>query len=62
MDFSKRRSGMYYFIKDETNTIHQYPVPKRCTAVYEREQLRDTIIHGVNECPYCMREWPDKKE
>jgi hypothetical protein len=53
---------MYYFIKESTNTIHQYPVPKRCSAVYEREQLRDTIVHGVNECPYCMREWPDKKE
>jgi hypothetical protein len=50
---------MLYFIKE--NTIHQYPVGKRCTALYEREQLRDTIPHGVVECPYCMRSWPSMK-
>lgn len=50
---------MLYFIKE--NTIHQYPVGKRCTALYGREQLRDTIPHGVVECPYCMRSWPSMK-
>jgi len=57
---AKRRKGMLYFIKD--NTVHQYPVAKGCTAVYQQEQLRDTVIHGVEECPYCMREWPAKRE
>jgi hypothetical protein len=50
---------MLYFVKD--NTIHQYPVAKGCSAVYEREHLGDTVMHGVKECPYCMREWPDKE-
>jgi len=53
---------MLYFVKEKNVTVHQYPVAKRCTAVYEQEQLRDTIPHGVNECPYCMREWPGMKE
>jgi hypothetical protein len=47
---------MLYFIQDEI--IHQYPVAPGCTAVYRREQLRDTVPRDVNECPYCMREWP----
>jgi hypothetical protein len=51
---------MLYFVKQ--NTIHQYPVPKRCTAVYQQEQLRDTIPHVVTECPYCMRVWPGVKD
>ncbi|HJV65274.1 MAG TPA: hypothetical protein VJ550_06050 [Geomonas sp.] len=51
---------MLYFIKE--NTVHQYPVAKGCAAVYQDEQLRDTIIHGVKECPYCMREWPANKK
>ena len=58
--FGKRRKGMLYFIKEKT--VHQYPVAKRCTAVYDREQLRDTIPHGLIECPYCMREWPEIKD
>lgn len=48
---------MLYFIK--TNVIHQYPVPKRCSAIYEKEQLRDTVPDWVEDCPYCMRRWPD---
>lgn len=51
---------MLYFIKQ--NTIHTYPVAKRCTAAYEREQLRDTVPYQVQECPYCMRVWPGEKE
>jgi len=51
---------MLYFVKQRT--VHQYPVATRCTAAYEQEQLRDTIPHGVTECPYCMREWPDKQD
>jgi hypothetical protein len=51
---------MLYFVKE--NTIHKFPVPKRCTAVREKEQLRDTIPHGIEECPYCMRIWPGDKE
>ena len=51
---------MLYFVK--ANTIHQYPVAKRCAAVYQREVLRDTVPHGVAECPYCMREWPDRND
>ena len=51
---------MLYFVKKDT--IHQYPVPKLCSAVYDQEQLRDTIPRGVVECPYCMREWPGIRE
>jgi len=51
---------MLYFIKQ--NTIHTYPVAKRCTAAYEREQLRDTVPYQVQECPYCMKLWPGEKE
>ena len=48
---------MLYFIKE--NTIHTYPVAKKCTAVYENEQLRDTIPYAVEECRQCMRVWPE---
>ncbi len=51
---------MLYFIKEET--IHQYPVPKGCSAVYQDQQLRDTIPRNVKECPYCMRAWPGDRE
>ncbi len=47
---------MLYFVKE--NKLHQYPVPKRCKEVYTKEQLRDTIPHGVEECVYCMGTWP----
>ena len=47
---------MLYFIKE--NRIHKYPVPPRCAAKYEQEQLRDTIPHAAEECLYCMRRWP----
>lgn len=51
---------MLYFVKK--NQLHQYPVPKRCGATYENEQLRDTIPHGVEECAYCMSRWPADEE
>ena len=51
---------MLYFIKEKT--IHQFPVAKGCTAVYEREQLRDTVPRDVKECPYCMRVWPGMRD
>lgn len=51
---------MIYFIKQ--NTVHTYPVAKRCSAVYQQEQLRDVILRGIDECPYCMRVWPDKQD
>ena len=47
---------MLYFLKN--NTIHRFPPPKRCTAEYVQEILRDTVPHSVAECPYCMRYWP----
>ena len=56
----RRNKIMLYFVKD--NTIHTFPVSKRCAAVREKEQLRDTIPHGSKECPYCMRSWPGDKE
>lgn len=56
-----KEEDMLYFVKEKDNSIHQYPVPKRCGVAYEHEQLRDTVPHGVAECPYCMREWPDSK-
>ena len=46
-----------FFIKN--NTIHRYPLPQRCPARYEGEQLRDTILHGTEECVYCMHRWPE---
>lgn len=49
---------MLYFIKQ--NTIHTYPVKNGCTAVYELEQLRDTIPRDVQQCPYCMKLWPGR--
>lgn len=51
---------MLYFVKE--GTIHRFPIPKRCGAVREKEPLRDTIIHGVNECPRCLRRWPGEVE
>lgn len=56
----KEKQIMLYFVKE--NTIHTFPVSKRCSAVKEKEQLRDTIPHGAEECPYCMHRWPDDKE
>ncbi len=47
---------MLYFVKE--NTIHTFPVSKRCGAKRDREQLCDTIPHDVVECLYCMRLWP----
>lgn len=51
---------MLYFIKQ--NTTHTYPVRKGCKAVYEREQLRDTVLREVHQCPYCMNVWPGRKD
>lgn len=50
---------MLYFIKGDT--VHQYPVARGCGAVYQDEPLRDTILHGVKECPYCLGEWPSNR-
>jgi len=47
---------MLYFVKN--NKLHRYPVPKCCGTAYEKETLRDTIPHNVEECLYCMRRWP----
>lgn len=47
---------MLLFIQQKT--IHQYPVAKRCGAVYHQEPLRDTIPHDVEQCPYCLSIWP----
>jgi hypothetical protein len=46
----------------QQNKIHHYPVEKNCSAVYQNEQLRDTIPHDVKLCPYCMNVWPDRKD
>lgn len=56
-----KEEGMYYFIKED-KTIHKFPVPKRCSARYEQEQLRDTVPHWVIECPYCMKHWPNEED
>ena len=51
---------MLYFIQKET--IHLYPVAKGCPAVHRLEPLRDTILRGVTQCPYCMRGWPGETD
>jgi hypothetical protein len=51
---------MLYFVKE--NTIHRFPVPKRCGVIRGKEVLRDTILYGVEECPYCLRLWPNDEE
>ncbi len=51
---------MLYFVKE--NTVHKFPTPKRCGVIRQKEQLRDTIPHGVEECVYCMRRWPGDEE
>ena len=58
----RREHSMHYFIKD--NKLHRYPVPKRCGVQFQKEILRDTIPHKVEQCIYCMRRWPedDNKE
>lgn len=48
---------MLYFVKD--NTLHRFPVPKRCRVQRDKEPLRDTIPHGVEECAYCMLRWSE---
>lgn len=47
---------MLYFVKN--NTLHRYPVSRRCGVRYEKEALRDTIPHSVEECAFCLRFWP----
>ncbi len=53
----RKEHGMHYFIKD--NKLHRYPVPKRCGVQFQKEILRDTIPHKVEQCIYCMRRWPE---
>lgn len=47
---------MLYFVQD--NKLHRFPVPLRCGVKYNREPLRDTIPHGVEECINCLRCFP----
>jgi hypothetical protein len=56
MNHYARRLTMLYFVQD--NRLHRFPVPLRCGVKYNREPLRDTIPHGVEECICCMRRWP----
>jgi hypothetical protein len=42
----------------QQHKIHLYPVARRCSAVYKQEQLRDTIPHDAQPCPYCLGFWP----
>jgi hypothetical protein len=58
--YHERRRAMLYFVKD--NTIHRYPVPKRCSAKRGKEPLRDTIPRNVEECEYCMHWWPGEDD
>jgi len=51
---------MLYFVKE--NKLHRFPLPRRCGEKYEKEALRDTIPHGVEECPYCLHRWPGEDE
>ena len=44
---------MLYFVKD--NTLHRFPVPKRCGEERSKEPLGDAIPNGVKECIYCMQ-------
>jgi len=50
---------MLYFIKGKT--IHSYPVAKRCGAIYQNEQLRDTIPRDVQQCACCFNLWPGEE-
>lgn len=50
---------MQYFIKG--NVIHTYPPAKGCPAKHTQEQIRDTILHCVEQCVYCMHVWPGKE-
>jgi len=51
---------MLYFVKG--NKLHRYPVPDWCGVVREKELLRDTVVHGVEECVFCMRRWPAEEK
>lgn len=51
---------MLYFVKEKT--VHTFPVSKRCNAKREQEQLRDTIPHNNEKCPYCMNTWPGEEK
>jgi hypothetical protein len=56
----EKEDAMLLFVKRDM--IHHYPVPKNCNAVYEQEQLRDTVPHDARPCPYCMNIWPEGEE
>lgn len=53
---------MLYYIKH--NMLHRYPEPPRCRERLGNEILRDTVVHGVKKCDYCLHWWPedDKSE
>ena len=50
---------MLYFVKE--NKLHRYPVPLHCNVKYGNEVIRDTITHGVEQCEYCLKWWPEDK-
>lgn len=58
----ERNMACITYIKD--NRLHHFPVPKYCGVQYQKEILRNTIPHNVEQCIYCMRRWPenDNKE
>lgn len=51
---------MHYFVKN--NVLHKFPVTEPCKVRYGNEIVRDTKPHGVEECIYCLRVWPQYQE
>lgn len=48
---------MLYYIKN--TMIHRYPEAPRCPVKHGNEILRDTVVHGVTKCDYCLHWWPE---
>jgi hypothetical protein len=44
---------MFYFVINDT--LHRFPVPKRCGVQRDKEPLSDAIPNGVKECIFCMQ-------
>lgn len=52
---------MLYFVKDRV--LHRFPAPKSCGVQRTAdEKLRDTIPHDIEECIYCLKNWPGKND
>lgn len=51
---------MLYFVRE--NRLHRFPIPKRCGTHRDKELLRDTIPHSMDQCIYCMNRWPEDDE